>query len=340
MKSDRQATLANASPAPTATAAAVRIGVLSNRLSTRNRGGAEAVRAILSAHPGIAHVEIDDWNAMPDALGKLISLGVDAIAVNGGDGTVIGILTELRRRKLAPSPDLIALPSGNTNLIAGDVGIAEPPERMLRRVLEAAASGAALCRQERRAIRVVQEGDPDQYGFFIGAVALVRAIQIAHRTLYPIGVKHGLGHSAAMGIGVLRVLLGGAGGKGLLSGVPAEVAFDDEPMRGGDYTLIMATTLQRMIFGARPFWGTEAAPIRTTLVHAPADRPLRSLLPLLRGRPTERMRRHGYDSRNAFRLRIALDGPVAVDGEIRQSRADRPLELTDGGAVAFLGVRP
>ena len=331
---DQQASSAPAASVPAAASAPLRLGVLSNRLSTRNRTRMAELRRVLSRHPAIPHVEIDDWSGMPDALTELMRRDLDAIAVNGGDGTVIGVLTEMRRRAIARMPAVIVLSSGNTNMIAGDVGPAGQPHRALGRILDAASSNARFLRKERRMIRVEPQGEPVQYGFFVGAIAIVRAIQLARRVLHPLGVNHGIGNAAALGLGASQVLFGGA--DGLLSGIPAEIGFDEEPMRRDDYAALMVTTLERMIFGALPFWGEEPEPMRSTLVRAPVDRPLRSLLPLLRGRPSARMLRHGYESRNAHRIRIAFNGPLAIDGEIIQARSERPIILSDGGIAEFL----
>lgn len=334
--SEQQSALAGAAPAAALAPNPLRLGVLTNPLSTRNRAGLAKFRAVLSRYPTIPHIELEDWSRLRAATAELASRGVDAIAVNGGDGTVIGLLTELRRRSpFAETPALVVLAAGNTNMIAGDVGLAGAPHRALTRFLAVSSSGSGLKREERRLIRVEQEGEATDYGLFVGAIAIVRTILLARRMLHPLGVKHGFGNAAGMGLGVLRVLYGRDGREGLLAGVPVEIGFDDEPMRCHDYAAVMATTLERLMFGIRPFWGAESGAIRTTLVRAPADRPLRSLLPMLRGRPTERMNRAGYLSRNAERVKLALDGPFMIDGEIRQARRERPVVLSDGGVAVF-----
>ena len=94
--------------------------------------------------------------------------------------------------------------------------------------------------------------------------------------------------------------------------------------------------MDRLLFGTRPFWGVEPGAIRTTLVRGPADRPLRSVLSLMRGRPSLRMKRAGYVSRNADRLIIGFDGRFALDGEIYPVERERPITLSDGGPVRFL----
>lgn len=332
---DQKSAAGRAAPAPTHITSPLRVGVLSNPFSTRNRKGMTRLRGILSRHADIPHVEIAAWDGLKAALDQLMSKDLDALVLNGGDGTVVGVLTELRRR--APSariPALFVLASGNTNMIAGDVGAAGVPDRALSGFLSAAVSGSGLDREERPLIRVDQEGEPARFGFFVGAIAIVRAMLLAHRTLHPLGFDRGLGDAAAMGLGVLKVLFGRA--EGLLSSVPMELSFDAEPMRSNDYCLFMASTLDRLLFGARPFWGAGTGPIRATLVRAPADRPLLSLLPMMRGRPSERMTRSGYVSRNAQRIALAFDGPFAIDGEICQASRERPVRLSDGGSVEFL----
>jgi hypothetical protein len=118
--------------------------------------------------------------------------------------------------------------------------------------------------------------------------------------------------------------------------VPLEIGYERESVRSENCSALLATTLERLLFGARPFWGDEPGPIRTLMVRGPVERPLRSLLPLLRGRPDDRMLRAGYRSRNAERLSLAFDGPIAIDGELHQVSRERPMILSDGGAVRFL----
>jgi diacylglycerol kinase (ATP) len=154
--------------------------------------------------------------------------------------------------------------------------------------------------------------------------------------LDPLGINHGLANAAGIGLGALGVLFRRNGEEALLSPVPVEVSFDGEPVGLGDYSAIMASTLDRLLFGARPFWGSGPGPIRTTLIRGPVDRPLRSLLPLLRGRPSARMARSGHLSRNAERVSLAFEGRYLIDGEIYLAERDRPVTLSDGGQVQFL----
>jgi diacylglycerol kinase (ATP) len=321
---------------PLPNARPLRLGVLSNRLSTRNRKGMARLDELLAAHPEMAQANIDDWAGLPDALTKLIGENLDALVVNGGDGTVVGVLTELRRRGLQPLPPLVVLASGNTNMIAGDVGPAGSPDRALRRLLAAVATGRGLEQADRHMIRIDQEGEPTRYGFFVGAIGIVRAILLARHTLHPLGINHGLANASTMVLSALRVLFGRNGEEHLLTPVSAEFAFDGGPAGLDRYSVLMASTLERLLFGATPFWGEGPGPLRATLVRGRAERPLMSLLPLMRGRPSPGMLRSGYMSRNADEITMGFDGPYAIDGEILEASRARPVRLSDGGSVAFL----
>jgi Diacylglycerol kinase catalytic domain len=325
-----------AAPDPIPNLRPLRLGVLSNRLSTRNRKGMARLDELLATHPEIPQAFIADWARMPDALSSLLAEDPDAIVVNGGDGTVVGLLTELRRRALSRTPALVVLASGNTNMIAADVGPPGSPDRALQRLLAANAAGRGVERIERRTIRIDHEGEPTRYAFFVGAIGIVRAILLARRTLHPIGVNHGLANASAMVLAALRVLFGRSGEEHLLEPVPAELAFDAEPASLDRYSVLMASTLERLLFGATPFWGEGQGVLRATVVRGPAERPLMSLLPLLRGRPTPGMLRSGYLSRNANEITMRFDGPYVIDGEVLQASRDRPVRLSDGGRAAFL----
>ena len=99
---------------------------------------------------------------------------------------------------------------------------------------------------------------------------------------------------------------------------------------------MMATTLDRLLFGTQPYWGHEPGAIHVTAVRAPIDRPFRSLVPMLRGRPNSRMLENGYFSRNANRVRLAFEGSFVLDGQDYQARRTRPIQLSEGGRALFL----
>src|SRR4051794_5076705 len=246
-------TISQTLASPAVHPASLRLGVLTNSRSTRNRMGTSRIWEILTRHVDVPHIDIEDFSALPAALGKLARAGVNAIAVNGGDGTVIGVLTELRRRiYFARSPELVLLASGNTNMIAGDVGLRGKPHRALERFLKRATAGRELERLERHLIRVEQQSQEPHYCLFIGAAAIVRAVRFAHYVLHPMGIRHRFGDAVTMVLSALGVTFRRGWSKGLLRGAPIEIGFDGEPMREEYCAALIATTLERLVFRSRP----------------------------------------------------------------------------------------
>jgi len=92
----------------------------------------------------------------------------------------------------------------------------------------------------------------------------------------------------------------------------------------------MATTLDRLLLGARPYWGEEDEAIHFTHIRSGARRLPFALLPLFRGRGGRLLTAdRGYSSRNARRLELHFDGPFVLDGELYSARsAGGPLVLT------------
>ncbi|HHH43710.1 MAG TPA: hypothetical protein ENK49_06195, partial [Gammaproteobacteria bacterium] len=64
------------------------IGLITNPHSRRNRAHPDAVQGIVANHPNIHHRVTPDREAIPAALQEFAALGVNILAINGGDGTI------------------------------------------------------------------------------------------------------------------------------------------------------------------------------------------------------------------------------------------------------------
>ena len=80
--------------------------------------------------------------------------------------------------------------------------------------------------------------------------------------------------------------------------------------------LLLATTLDRLMLGLRPFWGDGRGAVRWLDVQAPPRRLAAALWAGGRGRPEPWMAAAGYNSGRAERLRVAMDEPFVLDGEV------------------------
>lgn len=317
----------------------MRLGVISNARSTRNRRRIEPMRRLLEEHRDIPHVELDAIEHLPAALSRLARAGTEVIVVNGGDGTAISILSELRNRSpFAREPGVAMLAGGNTNMIAADVGTTGAPVRAMVRLIAAARAEAPMKSVSRHLIRVERDGnEPPHYGMFFATAGVYRGIKLAHRAVHPFGVRHRIADTLGLLLSACHLLFARSA-NGLLAPQRIGVGFDGATPVEADYSVFLVTTMNRLMLGARPYWGEGPAALHVSAVRYPANRPLLSFVPMLVGRPSTRMRAHGYESRNADSVALAFAAPFALDGEEFEPLPGVPVRLSDGGVQRFLRV--
>jgi diacylglycerol kinase (ATP) len=315
------------------------VGLISNPNSGRNRKYLRAVERIVANHPGVHHCPTAGPADIPAALSTLAERAVAVLAINGGDGTVVRVLTHLLENGPFERLPLIALlPGGTTNMTVGDVGLRGNLIRAVRRLCRWADDERSEGRLLRRPILRVDPGagQPVAYGMFFGTGAIIHGIEYCRSHLHTKGVADEIGPGLAM----VRTLWGIArADRRFARTVTVSVAFDNAPPAPAeDILILLVSSLERLFLGMRPYWGNEDGPLHVSMIRAGAHRLLRNLPALLRGKPG----RHagiaeGYQSRNVVRISLALEGPCTLDGEMFQaSRAAGPVTITDGGTVTFI----
>ena len=85
--------------------------------------------SFLSSHPDLLHVETEHAGVMPDALAELARQEVDLLVINGGDGTLQYVLTEILGNSAFGDrvPMIAPLRAGRTNMSALDLGARKNP---------------------------------------------------------------------------------------------------------------------------------------------------------------------------------------------------------------------
>jgi hypothetical protein len=313
------------------------LGALVNPNSRRNRKvDATTLRALgpnieLTASPADA----------PAALRRMAQNGVDVVVVSGGDGAVMTALSAiLIDGAFDPPPILCLLPSGTTNMTAGDIGLKATLAEV--KALVESGGGRLVTRPILRLDNVVDaNGSRGAHaGMFFGAIGICRAIAFCRAHLHSRGVV-GAGASWLTLLPLLLKNLISAKENGVLAPAPAAIRVLDHAggeieTLNGPWSVLMASTLEKLVMGARPFWGEGAGPgIDATFVRAPPPRLARSIRPLLFGaakRPPE----PGYQSRRAAAFEITYTGQVTLDGELYEADAGTPLRLSLAGEIRFL----
>ena len=320
----------------------LRLACVTNPESGRNRRHLAEVRALLSARPDVVHREARGQRAVSEALREMGADPPDLLAVNGGDGTVAAVLTALLLERPFPRLPLLALlRGGTTNMTAGDVGASEALLPSLRRLLDPSGEleGTVV---ERPVLRVdVSPEGPTQFGMFFGTGAIVRGIEFCHRRVH----SRGLRDSLAPALCTLRVLWAMArGDERYAAPRPTTVTGRVGEGRAGggeeeqDYLLVLASSLERLFAGLRPYWGDADGAFYHSRLRARPGHALRTLPPLFWGRAGRfATPGHGYYSGKLDSLSLEMDGPVTVDGEVYQaSRRAGPVRVSVGGRVGFL----
>jgi hypothetical protein len=317
----------------------MRVGLISNPLSQRNRQRQPAMREAVDGHPDLLHAELDSVHATADVLGDFARREVGLIIVCGGDGTVQKVLTELLNgREFDPLPAVAVLPGGMTNLIAADVGLHGDPVQSLVKLCRLAADPTAARETLERAVLSLQRtpGEPPIHGMFLGTAAFYHAIMMARHQVHPTGAKHDLALAMGLALALIRLMTGWRGSSAFSQGERMTVELDGRSAPPQDYLLFLVTTLERLMLGLMPFWGEGSGGVRYTSVAFPPQRLWRALLPVIRGRPRPWMAARGYESGLTGECRLSLQCPIVFDGEIFTPEPGTPVTLRADRRVTFL----
>ena len=267
-------------------------------------------------------------------LRQLCPSAADLLVINGGDGTVQATLTELAALlPLSGWPTLAVLPGGTTNQSAFDISGRVSYGRALAALTRAVGSPGGGFVRRRHVLRVQTFGAPTRFGFAFGAGAVVNGVQYCRDEL----LRRGARDEWASGLTLLRGGIGIARRDPRFAGnTGARIDFGDGHLNDA-WLLLLATTLDRLIMGIRPYWGDRQAPLHFTWIRADARNFLGRLPRILRG-GAGLSAAEGYASRDVCEVTLDLGGQYTIDGEIFPV-PQASLTLAAVGPVPFLVLR-
>ncbi|HEX7871668.1 MAG TPA: diacylglycerol kinase family protein [Sphingobium sp.] len=301
-----------------------RVAVLSNARAHRNRRAGALDSDVASRI----------WQAMPHTKAELDRTlagfareRVDTILIDGGDGTVRDVLSLAPRHFIHGLPRMVVVPSGKTNALAVDLGIAS--RWTVRDVLASLGSWTAV---RRSPIEIRYDGAQEARlrGFLFGTGAFVRATKLA-QSVHRAGAFNGLAVGLSLAGAVGQTLFGGADnvwrrGDAVTIELPDGRAIDRE------FYLLLGSTLERLPLGLRPF-GQVRAGLKLLGIDAPPRRMLLSAAALLAGSERDWLNDAGYKRADTESFRLLLDGDFILDGE---SFPGGDLVVTQGDPIDFL----
>jgi hypothetical protein len=316
----------------------VRIGILNNLRAGRSSPEVRRILTLLRDYPHVIHEETTSIRAVPEALTSLARQNVDLLVINGGDGTLQHTLTQiLTSDEFERIPMVAPLRGGRTNMSALDLGAHRSPTKGLRGLLEDVEAGRLARRMvDRPVLRVESLRDRQvHYGFFFGAGMIHRAITLTHESFPPGKIQGAFGAGVVTAGLILRASVKQLGG--VLVPDKAQIVLDGDLVPRGEFSLIIASSLQRLFLRINPFWGEEKGPVRFTAV-ASGTRRLATVAPgILRGRPRASVKSNdAFTSRNVETAQLRIDSGYTVDGEFIKPRSDEIIRITGDQRVSFV----
>lgn len=314
----------------------VRIGVISNAHSKRNKLSMREIHALLATHPQVMHRSFDAITELPDCLRVMAAADVTHLVISGGDGTVLAAVSALINDKpFAVMPCLSVLSAGMTNVIAHEVGQPGLPATGLRRLVLRAEAGEGGEVIERPVLSVdFADGRPIERGFLIGGVGFYQGTQIVRRDIHSLGAKQTFAAKLGIAWSILKIMLFGPGPRSGFRGETIGLTIDGRAERR-DCFMFLASTLESLMPGVAPFWGTGPGRLKLTTIDSPPRRFARAAIAVLRGRPRPWMAQTGYLSRRMERLELEMHSPVMIDGEKFEAPAHGRIVVTAGPVVRF-----
>lgn len=233
------------------------IAVISNPLSNGNKTRRGRVRDFCATRPEVVHFNIAEHGDLDAALDRIAASDFRAIAINGGDGTVQGVLTRLFGNDAPPRavPPIAVLPSGRTNLIAKDLGATGDPIAALERLIALTAHDVRGHIVKRDLIALDTGRGAPAMGMFFAAGALADTLLYCRHKLYPLKfyrfkMPNWLAHLLTVIAGLVSVLTNST--SRFLPPMPREacVTVGGHDLRGR-FQVLMVSTLQALVLTGR-----------------------------------------------------------------------------------------
>lgn len=268
---------------------------------------------------------------------RLLDRHPDLLVVSGGDGTLQRLLTALlQAADGAPLPAVAILPRGTANMIAADLGLVRRPPRAttVARLLRDLDEGRRATIMEKRAVVAIQTGDArPEAGFFFATGAVCDAIDFWAERFQRRGLVGGVSQLLTF-----LALLAGIATKGPeaagLRPFTGKLESDGHPPLAGSFLFAFATTLDRLLLGATPFWNGDGAALRVTAVERDAPHLLAHAWRVVRGKMRKPPPR--YHSFGAGRVRLRGAERFVVDGEFRVVAPGAEIVVAAGRRLRFV----
>ena len=316
-----------------------RIALLSNPKSTGNKAELWRIREYCSDHPDVFHYEVEGVSQIGDAMRTIARIHPRVLVINGGDGTVQTTLTELYNgAHFGDEPPPVAvLPSGNTNLIALDLGARGDPIATLERLIELARADDLASYTVPRELIALHRGEDERpiVGMFLGGAGLADTMIYCRKKIYPLGLPKGVSH-VITALALVAKLFTRAKASFLPDLTPMHVHVrDQEKTTSGHFSLLAVTTLEKLLMQGDVGGRREGALKLIAIEERPVSF-IRAFAASLSGKLGS-MNLRGVHFDVADEITIHGDrSHVILDGETFQTEMGEPIRLRPAQPLSFV----
>ena len=312
-------------------------GLLVNPLSGKSSGRGLALAEKLKGVGSISIEVLTKFADLEPALHRLAERGVTDLFISSGDGTIQAIQTAIAEGNMfSTMPRLALLPHGTTNMTAADLGFRQKSVDAQANYMRELSTGRTSQRPTLRAVNPA-DGRP-RHGMFLGTGAVSEATLFCQRAFNARGVKGNTAVLATLAPAIARTIFTKPDPKDpnrFDRPFDISVSANGRSLSQGPQLLMLATTLDKLILGAKPFWGGKVGAIRTTIFPYPVPSILRWLLPILYG-SEDRRAPPGAISHSAESFTVSSPVSYVIDGEFFEGPRDEPLRLETGPVFTYL----
>ncbi|MDP4822357.1 MAG: hypothetical protein NWR47_00225 [Aestuariivirgaceae bacterium] len=319
----------------------MKAGLLVNPRAGKLSGKGMRLVEALGTQSGVAKVVLNDFSQLEPALRKFADEGVTTLAISSGDGTIQAIQTLLAETDIfKQAPRLMLLPHGTTNMTAADLGVTTRNIAKLAAILQSTPALASAETRIRPTLRIENPADGrPRHGMFTGTGAIWRGVQFCQEAVHGAGLKGDAATFATLALAIGGLVFNGNTPEAERIGRKWDFTARNggKKMGNGDQLLFMATTLEKLVLGTKPFWGGKTASIRATVLPFPVPQVWRWIIPSLYGSETRRVM-PGAVSQCGEAFEIDTRVSWIVDGEFYDAPADEPLRITRGADFTYVIV--
>lgn len=268
--------------------------------------------------------DVGDFSDVDKLVQDALTAKAQHIVIEGGDGTVQGILTEfLRHEKARNLPIFTLVPGGNTNQVARNIGLNAATPQAIAKALskDKTITEAPL-------LRIKDKAQRKYYGFLFSSGALPQMTDYTKGKLH----DRGIGGSMAVIGGILK---GVSGDGGIMQPTEVKLTINADGIQKlrGPHLGTIVTSLPGLMLKLDPFWGEGERPLRVTYVAGEYQKLVRHVASLWLGNKSKDRGKDGLYSWTANSLKYRYKGPCVLDGELLdltkgfKIRATRPIRF-------------